>query len=93
MSRPETTDAPGPSGRKAVLFCPDCERSSPVEGDWIVRERTRSVELRCPDCGTYLTERNHDRGLERPTTLLVRLWSAWVRAATAWLRSVRRTRV
>ena len=60
MSRPtRSTEIDGPPDRKAVLFCPVCDHRSLVEGDWIVRERTTSIEYRCPDCNELITERVH----------------------------------
>lgn len=98
MSRPApTTDLDGPPDRKDVLFCPACEHASTTDGDWVVRERARSQEYRCPDCGARITERTHERehGREReqPTHPVARLWSTWFRTATAWIRSSRRSRV
>lgn len=85
MTRPvHATDPDGPPGRKSVLFCPACGHENPVEGDWIVRERTTSVEYRCPACDERLTER------EREQPPIARAWSAWVRAASAWMRPPKR---
>jgi hypothetical protein len=42
------TDVDGPPGRNSVLFCPACEHASPVDGDWVLRERATGVEFRCP---------------------------------------------
>jgi predicted RNA-binding Zn-ribbon protein involved in translation (DUF1610 family) len=81
MSRPtRSTEIDGPPDRKAVLFCPVCDHRSLVEGDWIVRERTTSIEYRCPDCNELITERERER--KRPP--IARAWTAWVRAASAW---------
>ncbi len=73
--------------RKATLYCPICAHQSPIEGDWVVRERATGVEYRCPDCETGITERDR----EQPP--IARTWSAWVRAASAWFRPSRRLRV
>lgn len=87
MSRPtHSTDVDGPPDRKSVLFCPVCDHRNPVDGDWIVHERTTHVEYRCPDCDERLTER------ERERTPMARAWSAWIRAASAWLRPPERLR-
>lgn len=96
-----TTDLDGPPDRKGVLFCPACEHASTADadGDWAVREHARSLEYRCPDCGARITERTHERERERgheqerSTYPVARLWSAWLRTATAWARSSRRSHV
>lgn len=90
-----TSDVDGPLDRKGVLFCPDCEHASPIDGDWIVEERAASLELRCPDCGTILTERERERRREDPADPVLRIWAAWLRTVAAWIRPFgrRRTRV
>lgn len=45
------------SGRKSVLFCPDCWHSSPVDGDWRVQAAAGSAVYGCPDCGAIVTTR------------------------------------
>ncbi|WP_122087972.1 hypothetical protein [Halalkalicoccus subterraneus] len=93
MTRPvHATDPDGPPDRKSVLFCPNCDHHSPIEGDWIVRERTTSVEYRCPDCETLLTERERGYEREHERAPIARAWSAWVRAASAWLKPPKRLR-
>lgn len=92
-----TTDVDGPPDRKGTLFCPSCDHASPADGDWVVREHASGVEYRCPDCGARITERapGRERGpeTERPTHPVARFWSTWLRTATAWVRSTRRSRV
>jgi transposase-like protein len=83
------TNVDSPPDRKGVLFCPACDHANPVDGDWILRERAASVEYRCPDCRFTITERERHRA-PHPA---VRLWSAWLRAATAWTGSMRRVRI
>jgi DNA-directed RNA polymerase subunit RPC12/RpoP len=91
MTRPApVTDVDGPPDRKSVLFCPSCDHASPVDGDWVVRERTTGLEYRCPDCDARITERERERGPDRRPNPTVRLWSTWLRTATAWVRSTRR---
>lgn len=60
-----SSDVDDLAARKAVLFCPACDHRSPIDGDWIVRERDASVEYRCPDCGNQVTERGRDRSPRR----------------------------
>lgn len=94
MCRPApVTDVDGPPDRKSVLFCPSCDHASPVDDDWVVRERATTLEYRCPDCGARITERNREHEYDRRTNPAVRLWSTWLRTANAWLRSSRRSRV
>ncbi|WP_254829913.1 hypothetical protein [Haloglomus salinum] len=46
--------------RKSVLFCPTCGRRAPVEGDWVVTERSVDGDCRraygCPACGRTLVD-------------------------------------
>lgn len=101
MTRSAPRPADSPPDRKATLFCPSCDHASPVDGDWVVHECRSTLEYRCPDCDTRITERERGRegGNERengrPVNPAVRLLSAWLRAATAWIRpfEYRRTRV
>lgn len=53
--RPSRTEAE--SRRKAVLFCPDCDHESEVDGDWVVHEEADCQVYDCPDCGTTITKR------------------------------------
>ncbi|TMT87258.1 hypothetical protein E2L06_11955 [Haloterrigena sp. H1] len=43
--------------RKATLFCWECEHSSPVDGDWQLQPRKRSLAYVCPECKTTITTR------------------------------------
>ncbi|MFD1562898.1 hypothetical protein ACFR99_04980 [Haloarchaeobius amylolyticus] len=43
--------------RKATLFCWECEHSSPVDGDWQLQPRKRSLAYVCPECETTITTR------------------------------------
>lgn len=87
------TDVDGPPDRKGVLFCQTCDHVSPADGDWVVHERASSLEYRCPDCDARVTERTLDPERDRPANPAVRLWSTWLRTATAWVRSPQRTSV
>lgn len=69
-------DVEEPPDRKGVLFCPSCGHESPVDGDWVVRERVTSLVYRCPECENQITERE----CHHPIYPAVRLWSRWVRA-------------
>lgn len=79
---------------KTTLFCPACDHESPIDGDWVVLERTNSIEYRCPDCEALLTERERgdEHEHERDRAPLVRAWSAWIRAASNWFRRPKRLR-
>ncbi len=83
-----TPETDSPPDRKSVLFCPACGHESPVGGDWVVRDRATSVEYRCPDCDERITRRERENNRKRSP--LTRSWSAWIHAATAWLRPPRR---
>lgn len=53
-------DSRPPSGRrKGVLFCPNCDHSGPAPCDWEAVDDPESgrFALRCPSCGTIVTER------------------------------------
>ncbi|PSP90880.1 hypothetical protein BRC78_04930 [Halobacteriales archaeon QH_8_68_33] len=58
-----STTPPGP--RKATLFCPGCGHESPVDGDWLCRERAGDVVYECPDCHTPVTGRRPERVTRR----------------------------
>jgi ribosomal protein L37AE/L43A len=55
VHRPSRTEAE--SRRKAVLFCPDCDHESDIEGDWNVHDEEDRRVYDCPDCGTTITTR------------------------------------
>jgi predicted RNA-binding Zn-ribbon protein involved in translation (DUF1610 family) len=96
MSRPAPAiDLDGPPTSKGVLFCPNCDHASLADCDWVVREHAASLEYRCPDCDARVTERGRGREREssRRSNPVVRLWSTWLRTATAWFQSDRRRRV
>ncbi len=42
-----------------MLFCPECGHESHVRGDWIATDdyRSRTRQLRCPECTTTITDR------------------------------------
>lgn len=46
LSMPHPSGAQASSRRKAMFFCP-CGHESPVDGDWLIRERPRSVRYVC----------------------------------------------
>jgi len=53
-----TDDGPPPATPpKTTLFCPDCGRTEPVDGDWDDRQRAYGVAVHCPDCTARLTLR------------------------------------
>lgn len=60
MTRPDAPTTSSETARKAVLVCDACGHESPVDGDWLVRERTRRGERsrrlhECPHCGTVVS--------------------------------------
>ena len=78
-----TTDRPSP--RKAVLFCPACGHESPIDGDWLVRERASSAVYECPECSTVIDARPDPEASEPATTSVGLVVS---RLATELLRAV-----
>ncbi|WP_439028330.1 hypothetical protein [Haloarchaeobius sp. DT45] len=75
--------------RKSTLFCPGCDHESPVDGDWVLEERTRGTAYECPDCGVTLTVRpvfdDDERAARR-----VRAWFSPVDYWTDYLQTVQR---
>jgi DNA-directed RNA polymerase subunit RPC12/RpoP len=53
----ERAERPLRERRKAVLTCPRCEHTSPLDGDWIWTDCDRGTEISCPDCEHLLTVR------------------------------------
>jgi predicted RNA-binding Zn-ribbon protein involved in translation (DUF1610 family) len=51
--RPSGGDVPP----KLRLFCPACGHESPLDGDWLVRERAAGVAYECPECETEIADR------------------------------------
>jgi hypothetical protein len=43
--------------QKAVLTCPRCTHTSPLDGDWRWIDCDRGTEIHCPDCEQLLTIR------------------------------------
>ncbi|MFB6179204.1 MAG: hypothetical protein ABEI77_05715 [Halorientalis sp.] len=91
---PPATDenAPPPTTRKAVLFCPDCDYQAEVDGGWTERDdRTARVrKLQCPECATVVTARplpedsvatqsGHSRFVADSVDALGTLWVSTVR--------------
>ena len=58
MTDTSSTHAEGHS--KVTLFCPACDHSSPIAGDWIVREEPDREVYECPDCEAIVTIRPRD---------------------------------
>jgi phage terminase large subunit GpA-like protein len=42
--------------RKTVLFCPECDHDSPVDGDWLTYTppSAEQPQLTCPQCDTVI---------------------------------------
>lgn len=51
------TDIDRVATRKAVLHCPVCERSAPIDGEWTVTTTHGTSVYTCPTCGTVLERR------------------------------------
>ena len=47
VSRPDRS-------RKSQLFCPACQYTAPVDGDWISEDATVARSLHCPACGAVV---------------------------------------
>lgn len=62
MNCPDSpADASARTDRKAVLVCDACGHESPVDGDWLVRERSRRGERKrrlheCPRCDAVVSD-------------------------------------
>lgn len=55
MSETPSTE---PAGHpKGTLFCPTCDHSSPIRGDWTIREEPDREVYECPDCDAVVTIR------------------------------------
>lgn len=46
-----------PPPHKATLYCPDCDHSNRINGDWIIDVQADHVEYECPACGTTIASR------------------------------------
>ena len=57
LQRRDSDDPPPATPSKATLFCPDCDRTAPVDGDWQQRQRSYGVAVHCPRCDARLTLR------------------------------------
>ena len=59
--------AAGPAERKAVLHCPGCRYTEPVDGAWVVADPTDGrTDIECPDCGTLVVSQpRFDAGSRR----------------------------
>ena len=57
---------------KAMLYCPNCNYASRINGDWIIHLNASSVDYECPNCETIIDSRRdgselttrHDGGLQ-----------------------------
>jgi len=89
-SATDRDDAPS-TRRKATLFCWECEHSSPVDGDWQLQPRKRSLAYVCPECETTLTTRPRSTDPVPPHAMAGPLvaWQQTLRAsATVWRASI-----
>ena len=56
MDHQPSTAAPN-TDQKVLLFCPHCDHTSPIPGDWNI-ERVRDEEVyKCPACDETITTR------------------------------------
>ena len=90
MSRFATdTDDVTPTRRKATLFCWECDHVSPIDGDWKVHPRQRTIAYVCPDCETTLATRSRSnepvpaRSMSGPLVA----WQRTLRATTTVWRA------
>jgi hypothetical protein len=71
---PPTDAAPrksqAPPRRKAVLFCPECDHDSPVDGDWLTYTppAAEQPQLTCPQCDTVILPSVSIDGVDTQTT-------------------------
>ena len=54
---PSNTHAERQPSHKATLYCPDCDHASRINGDWLIRVRSDSVDYKCPECGYTIDSR------------------------------------
>ncbi len=55
------------AGRKASLFCPDCDRSAPIDEGWSLTRQGDRREIACPTCETVLVSQpRFDSDRRRP---------------------------
>jgi uncharacterized paraquat-inducible protein A len=57
LQRHDASDPPPATPAKATLFCPDCDREAPADGEWTERQRSYGVAVHCPRCDARLTLR------------------------------------
>jgi hypothetical protein len=57
LQQRDSTDPPPATSPKATLYCPDCGRDAPVDGNWEERQRPYGVAVHCPRCDARLTLR------------------------------------
>ncbi|WP_243637876.1 hypothetical protein [Natrarchaeobius oligotrophus] len=64
--------------RKSTLFCWECGHASPIDGDWVLSSRGRSVAYGCPVCETMIDKRPTRDSPGNPWQRLIR------RSARVW---------
>ena len=80
-----TSSAPDTPPPKSTLICPECDHTSPPDGDWRVAQRFKTAVYRCPCCGTDVVERPSTAGIAlheqfAAITAPIRvLWSGYLR--------------
>ncbi|WP_336133586.1 hypothetical protein [Natronomonas amylolytica] len=62
--RPSPTDAT--PRQKTMLFCPDCDHESDIDGDWTVHEEPNRRVYECPVCSTTIAKRPRPKPLLSP---------------------------
>jgi len=48
---------------KAMLYCPNCEFASRINGEWIIHLNASSVDYECPNCETIIDSRRDGSAL------------------------------
>ncbi|ATW89438.1 hypothetical protein halTADL_2722 [Halohasta litchfieldiae] len=43
--------------QKAMLYCPNCNYASRINGDWVLHLNATSVDYECPNCETTIDSR------------------------------------
>ncbi len=94
LSNPNTRQPQEPPCRKSVLFCPNCNHESSIDGDWIVQATENQQQLRCPNCDNPLparpsfseTDESNQNRRYQSSELMITIFSVCMKASVAAVR-------
>ncbi len=51
-----------------MLYCPNCDFASRINGEWVIHLNTNAIDYECPNCETVIATRHDNAGDSGLTT-------------------------